>query len=194
VAADWFRGQTNIRTNPATVNGTGYVHAAQVGFPNSGDFVAIGTSNGLGVPGSQCGNDYDPDWSIYTDGKIAGEGFCVLHQQDVYQTNDNPSFSISRGFCPSASATRWLMSLGGVLWACYSLGQQQTDQVRGILETTGGSSVDRDIDVRFNGVEYRLNGASSFQDFGNGDPITDDNYMNDTISSTRFWEYKDPMS
>lgn len=159
-----FKGRQALRTNPATVVGVGYVHASQVDVgAGGGDFVAIGTAKGRGV--ANCADQYSGSWTIYTDGILGGVYFCNDEKKNAYKAKTNPTFSIQYDYCPSASTDRWLLSFGGTLWRCLGTGQTGGHRVTAMLETTGASNVDRNIDVRFNNLRRRHQGAN-WVDFG----------------------------
>jgi hypothetical protein len=94
---DGIKGNQVIKTDPATVDDVGYAHPVQldVGAPG-GDFVAIGTFNGMGTSGhaQDCADSYDSKWSVYTDGTIGGAYFCVTESVNAYAAGATPSFRI----------------------------------------------------------------------------------------------------
>jgi len=71
--------------------------------------------------------------------------------------------------------------------ACIVSGALDATKAVGMLETTGGSSVDRNIDVKFKNVERQSVGSMTWHDFGtpNITPI-DPSYSFDLVSSTEF--------
>lgn len=158
-----MRWSKSVRTNPATVVGIGYVH----------DFVAIGTANGVGV--ANCANDYDPNWTIFSDGMIGGVYFCNDHVQDAYGAGASPGFNINYGFCPSASANRWLLNMGGALRACIASGSTTGSRVIAMLETTGGGTTDRNIDVKFKSLQHRSAGTG-YVDWGTASQVIAPSY------------------
>jgi hypothetical protein len=189
---DAFKGYQGIRTDPATVSGVGYVHASQVDVGAvGGDFVAIGTAKGVGV--ESCADDYDAKWSIYTDGELGGVYFCNDEKVDAYAAGANPSFSIEYGFCPSTLSNKWLLSMGGTLWSCYGSSSTTASRVSAMLETTGSSTVDRNIDVKFTGLNWSLSGSSSWTSFGTGTVVHSPSYSNSSVSSTAFNVYLAPL-
>jgi hypothetical protein len=188
---DGLKGNQFIRTNPATVNGIGFVHTAQLDVgPSGGNFVAIGTSNGVGV--DNCANDYDPRWTIFTDGQIGGVYFCNDEALDVYNANDNPPFTIEWDFCPSAGANRWNMYMGGVLRRCINSANSAGSRVIAMLETTGGSSVDRNIDVQWNNLRHSITN-SAYVDWGSASLQNAPSYTITQVNSTRIDEYLAPL-
>lgn len=160
---DAIEGIQRIRTDPATVVGVGYVHPTQADVGAAGgDFVAIGTANGAGV--DNCANDYDPEWTIYTDGEIGGVYFCNDHSLDVYAAGSDVSFMIRYTWCASQSSNRWVMTMGGTVWACYSA-TSSASRVSAFIETTG-STTDRNIDVMYTSLEKSRTGTFAWEAFG----------------------------
>lgn len=154
---DAFRGDHLIRTNPATVNGIGYVHALQLDIGAPGEnFVAIGTAKGVGV--DNCPNSYDSPWDIYTDGAIAGAYFCHTEANNLYTAGDSAGFTITWANCPGTSNPRWVMYMDGFR-RCISAGTSQGSRTIAMLETTGGSNVDRNIDFTAYNMEYKISGT-----------------------------------
>lgn len=190
---DAFKGFQGIRTDPATVSGVGYVHPTQVDVgAYGGDFVAIGTANGLGV--DNCANDYDAKWTVYTDGVIGGVYRCDDEKLDAYTTGSNPSFTIQRAWCPSQSATRWLLFFGGTLWRCMSHSATGAIGAAAGLETTGSSTTDRNIDVKYTGLNTSNINSSTWNAFGAGTSIHSPNYSYQYVSTTAFNVYLAPLN
>lgn len=204
---DGIRGKQEIRTNPATVSGVAYVHHNQVRH-SSGDFIAIGTYMGLGAVGtgggSSCSNDYDADWSIYTDGEFTGVYFCLTIAQDVYVAGSNPAFSVAYAWCPSSLSYRWVLALGGTNPAsatirdCRTTGWTAGDSVRSGLETCCVST-DRDIDVKYTQMKYNLNSGSTWYSIGNpsdtyGYKYVDFDYRYTFVSNEAFNVYLTPLN
>lgn len=191
---DGFKGNHSIRTDPPTVTGVGYIHTMQVDTGSAGgDFVAIGTAKGVGV--GNCSDDYDADWSLYTDGVTNGVYFCNDESLDAYQKFDNPAFSITWEWCPSASANRWLMTMSGVVWACYQSSASSGAGVAAGLETTGSSNVDRNIDVKYTNLKTNVTGTSTWGNFGSGSIIiTDPSYSNSYVTTNAFNVYLAPLN
>jgi hypothetical protein len=151
-------GHQEIRTGPATVNGIGYIHPTQADIGvDGGGFVGIGTAKGVGI--DQCADNYDALWTVYTDGFIGGNYFCHDENPDAYTIGDNPSFKIVYANCPSSQTNAWLMYFGGTLWRCLYSDQHVAQSVGVGLETTGGSNVDRNIDVKYSELEHRSQGS-----------------------------------
>ncbi|MGI8822089.1 MAG: hypothetical protein ACR2JP_02080 [Acidimicrobiia bacterium] len=189
---DGFRGNQNIRTDPATVAGIGFVHPVQMDIGVlGGDFVAIGTSNGLGADG--CADDYDAKWTVYTDGVDDGEYFCNDEQLDAYGVGANPAFSITHGFCPSEILDRWLMSFGGTLWACYVGSSSVARRAIAGLETTGGSTVDRNIDVKYTNLNVNRSGNTDWILFRPSEGPVGDFYEYEFVSNTKFNTFLPPL-
>jgi hypothetical protein len=195
---DGFQGWHNIRTDPATVNGIGYVHIMQMDTGAlGGDFIAIGTAKGVGV--GNCADDYDAKWTIYTDGISGGVYFCNDESVDKYAAGAIPFFQINWSWCPSASANRWTMYMGtpspGTLWACYSNTSSTSRAAIAGLETTGGSTTDRNIDVKYTNLKTNSVGSSTWNNFNASTAIigTDPNYSNTYVSATAFNVYLAPL-
>lgn len=143
---DGLLGRQWIRTDPATIVGVGYVHPTQVHIgPPDGDFVAIGTANGLGV--ANCANDYDPLWTIYRDDVLGGIYHCVDIQLDVYAAGASPSFELRRASC--SGSTKWVLWFAGIQRACLTSSYTYSNLLGVGIETTGGSTTDRNIDVKY---------------------------------------------
>ena len=186
---DGFEGNQGIRTDPATVNGIGYVHSSQMDIGDPGNmFVAVGTAKGVGV--DNCANDYDSLWTVYEDGVIGGVYFCNDLDVDAYGANTSPSFSITRGACQGGQ--RWLMEFGGTRWDCIVSGVDGASRAIGLLETTGGSTTDRNIDVKFKNLATRDIG-STWDVFGTASTSVDPNYSVSVVSTLQFNVFLPPL-
>lgn len=185
-----------IRTDPATVSGVGYVHPVQadVGAPG-GDFVAIGTANGVGV--SACLNDYDPKWSVYKDWVLGGVYKCFDLAYDVYGIGGKPVFKIQYGTCPSSGAAgKWVLFWNNAEMGCLTSGANYSSRVVIALETTGGSTVDRNIDAKYTSVYYNLRGDGVWYNFGTctlSPSYVDPNYSISAPSTTSCNVYLAPL-
>lgn len=187
-----MKGRQAIRTNPATVFNVGYVHFNQIDTgAQGGDFIAIGTAKGLGV--DQCPDRYSGSWSIYTDGMIAGVYFCREQDDDAYQAKTNPAFSITYEYCPLVNSSRWVMSFGGTVWECIAATSNSGSRVAAALETTGPSTVDRNIDVKFNSVKTRHAGGSWVDFAAPGTHVVDPSYSVDTPFDGQINSYLAPL-
>lgn len=169
-AIDGVKGNQGIRTDPVTVNFVGFVHPTQVDTGAAGgDFVAIGTANGAGAPGDpgqpSCANDYDPKWTIYADGATGGLYWCADYTQDAYTTGANPTFQIYYDFCSPSGPVRWVLSFGGVQRRCVNQGTTSGDSAIVMLETTGASTTDRNIDVKYTNLKVNLTGSATWVNF-----------------------------
>ncbi len=189
---DGVRGNQDIRSDLPTVVGVGYVHPVQMDIGIlGGDFVAIGTAKGLGT--DDCADDYDAKWTVYTDGEIDGMYFCNDEQLDAYGIGDNPEFSITHGFCPSEILDRWLMSFGGTLWACY-VGSSTVSRAAYLgLETTGGSTIDRNIDVKYTDLNVNRSGNLDWILFRPSEGIVHCCYEYAFVSNTAFNTFLPPL-
>jgi hypothetical protein len=190
---DGLRGNQGIRTDPATVQGVGFVHTAQLDVGAvGGDFVAIGTANGLGT--SFCEDDYDPRWTVFHDRVIGAVYACVDHTLDTYTTGDNPSFEILYKFCVAAQANRWVLTLGGVQRTCISSASTGGTRMIGMLETTGGSATDRNIDVKWTNMNRNTVGFSTWTAFGTPSSFVAPSYSYQFVSTTAFNTYLAPLN
>lgn len=160
---DRFKGNQHIRTDPATVQGIGYVHPIYMDVgAGGGDFVAIGTAKGVGS--DACADDYDAKWTVYSDWQVGGIYHCLDLALDKYSAGANPTFKIIREFCPIGEyAVRWVLYMGGVLYKCVNHAAQGADNVEVGLETTGPGTTDRNIDVSYTNLQY---GSGSFSPAG----------------------------
>lgn len=191
---DGLKGNMGIRTDPATVVGVGYVHITQADTGSTGgDFVAIGTANGLGV--SSCANDYDAKWTGYYDRIIGGSYFCDDFSLDAYAAGSNPTFQIYYSFCQAANANRWVMTFNGVQRTCMNAGTTGAQALNIGLETTGGSTTDRNIDVKYTNLKKNLTGSTTWSDLGNpgASLVIDPNYSYQFVSNTAQNFYLAPL-
>ena len=192
---DGLRGNQNIRTDPATVANIAYVHQTQVDLGDStGDYVAIGTYNGLG-PGA-CADSYNASWSVYSDGVIGGLYFCNTEQVNAYASGANPSFKVFYGVCQLI--TRWGMVMGGVIWECRTSAYTAGDRVSAGLETLSDPAnfTDRNIDVKYTNMEMSLINMSGYIDFGGGVACCsykDNFYSYSFVSNRAFNVYLAPL-
>jgi hypothetical protein len=191
---DGWKGVQGIRTDPATASGVGYVHQTQmdIGSPANA-FVAIGTAKGAGVPGTTCANDNNPLWTVYVDGEIGGVYVCDDVDVNAFGAGDTPAFNITYNWCPSASGNRWLMSFEGVLWTCLNAGVTAAVQVTAGLETTGTSSVDRNIDVKYTNLERNMQGSTTWVNLVHNLTIVNPNYDLDIVNNRAHNAYLAPL-
>lgn len=192
---DGLMGNIGQLTDPATVVGVGYVHATQADVgPSGGDFVAIGTANGLGVGGTGCANDYDAAWSGYYDGVVGGMYFCDDFAQDAFAVGSFPTFKIEHASCAGGQVI-WNLWLSGTLRSCQFMGVNAASRVITMLETTGASNTDRNIDVRFINLKWNLTGSSTWNNYGNpgGGVHLDPNYSYTYGSVTSHWIFLAPL-
>jgi hypothetical protein len=182
---DGLMGNIGQRTDPATVVGIGYVHATQADVGAlGGDFVAIGTANGVGVPGTGCANDYDAKWSGYYDGQVGGTYFCEDFEPDAFAVGSYPTFSIEYKTCPLGGGTKWVLFLYGATRGCVSTGTSAAFWVVTMLETTGAGTVDRNIDVNFINLKWSLTGQATWVNYGNVATQIAPNYSYTYVSAT----------
>ncbi len=189
---DGFKGNQDIRSDLPVVIEIGYIHPVQMDIgPLLGDFVAIDTAKGVGV--DNCADDYDAKWTVYTDGELFGDYFCNDEQLDAYGIGDNPEFSITNGFCPSEINDRWLMSFGGTLWACYLGSSTFSRWAAAGLETTGGGTTDRNIDVKYTDLEVNRSGNINWLQFRPEQGVLDCCYEYEFVSNEAFNVFLPPL-
>ncbi len=184
-----------IRTDPATVSGIGYVHPVQVDVGAAGgDFVAIGTAKGVGV--ANCANDYDAKWTVYMDWVLGGVYNCYDIALDVYGVGGKPHLKIQYQTCTSTGASRWVLTWASVQRACLVSGATNASRVIVALETTGGSTVDRNIDVKYTAIQYKKRSGGSWYAFGTctlSPSFAEPNYSISAPSSTACNTYLAPL-
>jgi hypothetical protein len=189
---DGFKGNQGIRTDPATVVGIGYVHASQMDVGAvGGDFVAVGTANGLGA--GNCADDYDAKWTIYVDWRLGGIYGCADAALDVYSAGANPSFDISWSWCSALNRSTWIMKFDGVQRRCLTSASTVGSRAIGLLETTGGGTTDRNIDVKFTNLMKNYGSGATWYPYGTGIQVVAPNYTYQTVSSTAFNVYLAPL-
>lgn len=191
---DALSGNQGIRTDPATVQDVGYVHPTQIDTgAQGGDFVAVGTANGLGV--SQCADDYDPRWTIYADGETGGIYWCADYTQDAFGAGANPTFAIVYQICPVGSGiARWALKFNGTLWRCQSQGTSSGAVAAVFLETTGVGTVDRNIDVKYTNLKISLTGSAAYVNFdANAVVGPSPNYTVQFVNATSLNAYLAPL-
>lgn len=191
VNLDGFRGNQGIRTDPATVNGIGYVHPAQldIGDPN-GSFLAIGTAKGVGV--DNCANDYDAKWTIYTDGELQGVYFCDDQDVDAYSAGANPGFKIVYGNC-LVTGNAWELHMGNTLWRCISATSHKASRAIAMLETVG-TNTDKNIDVKYTDLENNNDSSGTWHSWGTVDDLfADPNYTATQPIDTSINAYLAPL-
>ena len=175
--------------------GVGYVHPVQADVGAiGGDFFAIGTHNGLGTSGgsTNCANDYDAKWSIYTDGVVGGVYFCQDQQADVFTSGANPAFSLHYGLCNGYY--RWTFSFNGTIWECRDGSSNSATRVMAGLEVLSPDGADRNIDARYTNMSMRLVGNTSWSDFGSGTPVVSNFYSYGYVSNRAFNVYLAPLN
>jgi hypothetical protein len=192
---DGFKGLQEIRTDPATVTGVGYVHPVQADVGAlGGDFVAVGTAKGVGV--ANCANDYDPKWNVYGDWVIGGVYNCIDFALDKYGALNTPVFQIDYAWCASAGATRWRLNFGGTVYTCLNTGSTSAAGLYAFLETTGTGTADRNIDVEYRQLKKKYVGTTTWHNLGDTRPyqVVDPNYTYVYISNTAFRAYLAPFN
>jgi len=190
-----LKGTQGIRTDPPTVVGIGYVHITQLDTGAAGgDFVAIGTANGLGV--DNCADDYDARWTGYYDGVAGGIYFCEDFAPDAWGAGASVSFAIEFKACPATGLNRWVLTLGGVVRGCVNASGTSGPQINVGIETTGGSSTDRNIDARYTSLMRKSPGAN-WVNWGSAAGtgfIVDLSYAADWVSETAIDTYLPPLN
>ncbi len=188
----WGRGE--IRTDPTTVAGIGYVHPMQLDIgPVLGEFVAIGTAKGVGVLG--CADDYDPLWSVYRDGELGGVYHCYDIATDSYGVGGNPLFELRRTACNGAS--RWVLWWNSVVRACLTSSATYASRAIVMLETTGPGTTDRNIDVKYSSLYKNFVASFDWFPFGDCDfspSFADPNYDLDGTSNYACNVFLPPLS
>lgn len=164
---DGLKGNMNIRTDPATVANVAYVHPTQVDVGSvGGDFIAIGTANGVGV--DHCANDYDPAWSGYYDGTLGELYFCYDFDLDAYHVGSNPTFKIYYETGALCGGNRWILQLNGITRACLT-GYPASGQGLYVgLETASNpfNPTDRNIDVKYTNLKRNQTNGTDWRDLG----------------------------
>lgn len=184
------RGNQGIRTNPGTVNGVVYVHPTQMDVGSIGaSFVAVGTANGAGV--DNCANDYDPHWTGYYDGEIAGVYFCFDFGQDNWTTGDAPSFRIERD-CQLGGNVRWGLYFAGSQRACIDSGASGSSAAVAGIEVGSPDGTDRNVDAKYTSLDRRWSGGS-WVAFDNNSTRVDNNYSFTRVSNTAVNTYLAPL-
>lgn len=193
---DGLLATQEIRTDPATVSGIGYVHPVQVDVGAAyGDFVAIGTAKGEGV--SACLDDFDANWSVYKDWVLGGVYSCYDLAYDVYGVGGKPVFKIQYTTCPSTGQTKWVLFWNNSEMACLTSGATNASDVIVGIETTGGSAVDRNIDVKYTSIYYNLRGDATWYQFGSctlSPSFADPSYSITSPSATSCNVYLAPLN
>lgn len=185
-----LRGNQGIRTNPGTVNGVVYVHPTQMDVGSVGaSFVAVGTANGAGV--DNCANDYDPHWTGYYDGEIAGVYFCFDFGQDNWTTGDSPHFRIERD-CQLGPNVRWGLYFAGSQRACIDSGASGASRAIVGIEVGSNNGADRNVDAKYTSLDRRWSGGS-WVAYDNTSSIVDPNYSFSRVSNTAVNTYLAPL-
>jgi hypothetical protein len=203
-AEDYFdgvQGNMAIRTDPVTVPGVGFVHAAWLEHSTfDDDFVSIGTANSLGAGGPQgtCPDSYDPYWSIYVDWFLGGTYGCLTTNSNVYGVGANPSFEIYWTSC--AGYSRFVMSMAYVPRACllpWNPYWTAGDRIAVGLETTPWWLITEDynIDAKWTNLRKNYSNLSGWYVFGNceGYEVQNPNYQVQYVSNTACNTYLPPL-
>jgi hypothetical protein len=183
-----YKGNQGIRTDPGTVAGVGYVHPTQLDVgPEGGDFVAIGTANGLGV--LACADSYNSLWSAYVDGVYLGVYYCHDVVVNGYAAGSNPSFAIEWGWCPWDSQNLWTLYFGGALRSCEFGTSSSGAIVNSGLEVSGGTTIDYNIDVKYTNLRRRIAGSTLYSSPGTSFACIDPSYQYQSVSSSAHNDY-----
>lgn len=192
-----FLGTAELRTDPATVVGVGYVHPVQMDIGSyGGDFVAVGTSNGMGTDAGatyNCSDHYDARWDIYTDGVIGGIYECHDNQTNAFVAPSSQAFKIDWRFCTGDGANRWVMRWNSHDQLCLNSSSHAAIWFGAGLETAGSSSTDRNIDVRYWTMQYQLSGGS-WSNVGFVSKNVDPSYSFTNPVTTNFNTYLAPLN
>lgn len=191
-----FLGTAELRTDPPTVSGVGYVHPVQMDIGSlGGDFVAVGTANGMGTndgPVYNCANHYDARWDIYTDGVIGGIYECHDNQVNAFVAPSSQAFKIDWRFCTGDGANRWVMRWNSHDQLCLNSSSHAATWFGAGLETSGASTTDRNIDVRYWTMQYLLSGGS-WANLGFVSNNLDPSYSFSNPVTTNFNTYLAPL-
>ena len=104
-----------------------------------------------------CG-DYDAKWTIYADWELGGVYHCVDIALDAYSAGANPAFAINYDLCgltADPDDTAWVLRFGGITRRCLLSSSHNARRLVVMLETTGASTTDRNIDVKYTNLERR---------------------------------------
>jgi hypothetical protein len=195
---DGLKGNMGIRTDPATVANVAYVHITQADIgAYLGDFVAIGTANGMGV--SSCADDFDPLWTGYYDYEIGGVYFCNDFGFDAWGVGSNPTFRIEYATCSQGGYPAWVLTFAGTERACRTASATAALRVIVGLEVVSDpfNPADRNIDVKYTSLKRNLNNGSTWLDLGHppaSDFYSDPNYTHQWVSDTAQNFYLAPLN
>jgi hypothetical protein len=199
---DGFKGNMEIRTNPATIFDHSYVHFAQVIIGGLGEeFLGIGTYNGLGAKGDlhDCADDYDPNWSGYYDYMVGGLYACYSFSPDQWVTGSNPTFRIEYTLCPNGGYPSWVLYFAGTMRTCmhmaYNAGQDLGIALETVTPGTPANPTDRNIDVKFTALMRNQTNGTNWINLGlAGNPVGSDFYDHTEVSSTAWNFYLAPLN
>lgn len=190
--ADYSDGlRSTIDFEGATVGtGNAIVHPMQIIF-SSGDFAGWGTARGIGVPGTNCDDDYT-GWNTYLDGITFGEPFC---EQDSgwpeYSGSDtNIVFKFSRGNC-GALINWYRFYTEGNLITCEGFDGNNADYLTVGGEVIGTTSIKK-IDIHYGDIERHRNYDDKWVNWSSGTKCEDSGYRIRKISDNDVWAEKVP--
>jgi hypothetical protein len=151
---DSFRGNQEIRTNPATSSGITFAHPMQVYFSGT-SFFAVGTYKGAAV--DACAANASGPWSVYEDGERPdGTYFCRTLMVDAFRIGDNPKFRLVRQACG------WASMVNGAKYNCRTSFQEYAQGAGAGMEVASPANITAsyNIDVKHTQLElhsYFLN-------------------------------------
>lgn len=194
-----FKGTAELRTDPATVTGVGYVHPVQMDIGAAGgDFVGVGTSNGAGTGNAgaiyNCADHYDARWNIYSDASIGGIYECHDNSINAFVAPSSQAFKIDWRFCTGDGANRWVLSWNSHDQLCVNSSSHAASSFGAGLEVTSGTT-DRNIDVRYWTMQYLVSGSSTWANLGfiGGGATADPSYSFTNPVTTNFNTYLAPL-
>jgi hypothetical protein len=188
---DGIQGGQYLRNDATPQTGRVIAHPVQVAFVD-GDFTAVGTYKGDGPDGLQCPDDYDADWTNYTDGATSGVYYCVSYGDGEAQ-GTTPSFEISYGFCPfNPAGNRWRVYWAGALLECRAPGGSAAPVVSAGAESGYGITADQNLDVGYRTMHYNATGGTIWFTYGTPNECADPSYTFRWNSATSFDTYLAP--
>ena len=132
--------------------GAGIVHPTQIAASN-GDFVGWGTAKGVGVPFTECGDNFTASWEIYVDGTVNDVYFCKQDYGSVSNTAQNQFFRIEYTTCPGDGQPKFVFYWNSAWKTCKTIGADR-GRVGAGSESTGTFST-QNLDVRYQAIRQR---------------------------------------
>ncbi len=118
--------------------------------------------------------------------------FCRKFADDLWTVGDWPRFRIQRE-CNLGASIGWAVHFGGSERACLDSGASASITAAAGLETVSSDGTDRNIDVKYDSVNVKFTGNSSWFDFDNNTSSADPSYSFSRVSSTAFNTYLAPL-